>query len=294
MPPPLWGIEQSSLPGGSPPSLQAFSIEATLISSGPPPLEQKKTHLLRNSFFFMSTWYDKNKIISSQTLNLWLTSGFIFPSFRHTLILVWSHRKWTHTCKESDRGRKMGRKHIKGNLLRCLFSVLWCRRAAMQSPVSCTQTLCKHTCAHTLFLTGNAHTQWQQTTELINFCSSVYPLFLSLTLSLSRSLIHCVHKWFILCVGCLQVTRLMKYPSIWSRCGIFCPFQHLLLVPMFPYGAPADAQAACWIGLRISSSPLAASLCISLSHWENLLIRQDCSNAVNQPLSSCSVAHASS
>lgn len=69
MPPPLLGVEPRSLPGGSPSNLQASSIEATLISTGPPPLElwceeeeeKKRTLLLRNSFFFKSAPHDQTK-----------------------------------------------------------------------------------------------------------------------------------------------------------------------------------------------------------------------------------------
>lgn len=147
--------------------------------------------------------------------------------------------------------------------------------AAMQS-----SSLCRHTHTHTLWdsKSAHAHTHTDNENEHVNwlFSPSVSPPSPSLCQSVRSSLIHCVHKWFILCVGYLLVACLTDWhPSIWSCRVVLRPLQHLLRVSMFPCGAVADAQPAVplprshsrlssygWMDLSVS--PL-ISPCVCLS-----------------------------
>lgn len=121
---------------------------------------------------------------------------------------------------------------------------------------------------------------------------------LSLPLSLNAGLIHCVHKWFILCVGCLQVAWLLpvwmkQHPSMWSAllrvlsCSSPCfPMEHRLTHSLLLPRSQSPLTAG---SLSLSLSPCFFCGCLSLS--ENLLIREDCSNAASaKPPLLCSIA----
>lgn len=166
MPPPLWGVEQRSLPGGSPPNLQASSIEATLKLSDQHRCSNWSFNMLcdkerKRRFFFEPSPDDQTKKKTIYTQNLWLTSGFtiLFLSFTHThthTLSLFVQQGNTHMHRERERQRN-GKTH-KVICLAAFFFCLSCGAGEQQ----CSLLLYARTHymqAHTIFLTASAHTQ---------------------------------------------------------------------------------------------------------------------------------------
>lgn len=175
MPPPLWGVEPRSFPGGSPSNLRASSIDATLISTEASAgavtwyltkekktkRKKKKILLLRFFFFSKSVVDDQTKIFKVRLCGSHQTS---FSALTHTHILRFAAQPGiAHMHRERERDRNNG-KNTECNLLGCLFR-LSCGAGEQQCsllPYARIHYMQAHTYMHThSWQKVRTHRQWK-------------------------------------------------------------------------------------------------------------------------------------